>query len=413
MRIVVVNRNYFITGGPEQYWFRLQQYMPDCEFIPFCVNFAESLDSPYRKYWPDPPGNSGVYFKDFRMSPWQKARYALDNVYSLDARRRLERLLRDVRPDVAYFLNAVYFTDSIVDACRAVGVPVVWRMSDFHKVCASYHLLRDGQVCEACLTGGLSQALRYRCGGYQRSLGAAMVKVTGMGVSRWRDLYRHVRYLVTPSEFTRSRLLAGGFPAEQVVHLPTFVDVPQVNRAASPPGRDILYVGRLNEEKGIEVLLQAFQRLADADVSLYIVGDGAPDYVQALQARIVPAWRERVHFLGFCGRERITSLFQRCAFFVVPSVCYENLPNVVLEGMAQGRAGVVSRLGSLAEVVQHGVTGMQFEAGNVQSLADSMTELLNDPGHCVRMGQRAREFVIAHHDPVGHVARLRVLLSNA
>ncbi|MBU4491949.1 MAG: hypothetical protein KKD69_05750, partial [Euryarchaeota archaeon] len=204
MKILIVNRNYFITGGPEKYMFSLMENMPQHQFIPFCVVFEQNLETPYRKYFVSPPAGSGsVYYKEFKMSPTKKIAYAFDSIYHWEARRNLERLIIDERPDLALFLNAVYFSDSIIDACRAHKVPIIWRMSDFHKVCASYLLYRDGHVCEDCLDHGHFMAIRNRCGGYQRSLGASLIKVSGMWLSRVRRLYDHVDYFVTPSAFTR------------------------------------------------------------------------------------------------------------------------------------------------------------------------------------------------------------------
>jgi hypothetical protein len=211
MKIVAVNRNFFVAGGPEKYLFSLIDNLPEYDFIPFCLQLKKNLETPYSKYFVGGPSQAdGVYFNEFRLSPAQKIKYAIDSVYHQEARRKLERLIRDERPDIALFLNAVYFSDSIIDACRRYRVPIIWRMSDFHKICASYLLYRDGNICEDCLDHSLISAICNRCGGYQRSVGAAFVKVAGMWLSRFRRLYDHVEYFITPSRFTRQKMIQGG-----------------------------------------------------------------------------------------------------------------------------------------------------------------------------------------------------------
>ncbi len=191
--------------------FSLVENMPNHKFIPFCVNFEQNNETPYKKYFVSPPsGSDSVYFNEFKMTPWKKMAYAFNSIYHIEARRKLERLIKDVRPDLALFLNAVYFSDSIIDACRHNDVPIIWRMSDFHKVCPNYLLYRDGHICEDCLQHGLIMAVYNRCGGYQRSLGAALIKVAGMWLSRVRRLYDNVDYFITPSAFTREKMVQGG-----------------------------------------------------------------------------------------------------------------------------------------------------------------------------------------------------------
>ncbi|MGE0385217.1 MAG: glycosyltransferase family 4 protein [Gammaproteobacteria bacterium] len=391
--------------------FTLMDAMRDTTFVPFCVRFSENRETEYSGYFVDPPGK-GVYFKDFDVSLADKLRVAADQIYSWQSRQKLDALLRAVKPDIAYFLNAVYFTDSIVDACASHGVPVVWRMSDFNKVCASYHFYRDGAVCEECIHDGILRALKNRCGGNQRSMAAAAVKVAAMSLSRVRNVYSRVARFVTPSEFTRGKMIQGGFRADRIEHIPTPAAAASVPASSAGPER-ILFVGRITPEKGLDVLIRAFSRLDRAGARLQIVGDYKSDYAQSLIDAIDPAIRGRVDFLGFRNQEEIETLYRQCSFFVVPSVWYENLPNVLLEGMAQGRPVIASRLGSLVEFVRDGHTGFHFQAGDDVELADRMQRLLDSPPLADRMGLEAWNYVKAHHAPDVHIAKLRAVFESA
>lgn len=403
MKIVVVNRNFFITGGPEIYMFTLMENMPQHRFIPFCVAFEKNLESPYSRYFvPPPPGQAGVYFHDFKMSFFQRFGYACSSIYHFEAKRRLESLIVEERPDLVLCLNAVYFSDSIIDACRRHRVPIVWRLSDFHKICAGYLLYRDGRPCDECLERGLYRAVVNRCGGYQRSRAAACVKVAGMWLSRLRGLYDYIDCFVAPSEFTRQKMIQGGFRPEKVVHIPTMTKA--VAEPAAPSSRDILFVGRLSPEKGVEILLAAFTLLKDKNARLSIVGDDTSDYARRLKAGVPDALQGRITFHGFQDGEEVGSLYDRAFCFVVPSVWYENQPNTVLEGMAHARPVVVSDLGSLGEMVDDGVTGFRFEAGNASALAAKLDTLLSRPREAHEMGRRGREHVLRVHDMRTHLA---------
>jgi glycosyltransferase involved in cell wall biosynthesis len=391
--------------------FNLMENMPQHRFIPFCVAFRQNRETPYSRYFVSPPaGQDGVYFGDFKMSLVRKLAHAGNSVYHWEARRKLERLIRDEKPDLVFCLNSVYFSDSIIDACRKHGIPVVCRLSDFHRVCASYHLYRDGQPCEECIERGLSRAVVNRCGGYQRSHAAAFIKVAGMWLSRLRRLHDCVDYYVAPSEFTRQKMIQGGFEPAKVVHIPTMAAVnAQPSMSAS---QEILFAGRLSPEKGIDTLLAAFGLLKNTGARLSIAGDDTSDYARALKDSVPAELKRRVMFHGFMDAEQIKRLYERALCVVVPSVCYENQPNAVLEGMAHGRAAVASDLGSLKEMVDDGLTGFRFRAGDSGDLASKLDTLLASPEKAREMGLRGRQHVAEHHALPKHLAALETLFQR-
>ena len=310
-------------------------------------------------------------------------------------------------------MNAVYFSDSIVDACRKFGIPIVWRISDFHKVCANYLLYRDGKTCEECLNKSLSRAIRNRCGGYQHSLGASMVKVAGMSLSRMRHAYDHVNYFITPSTFTREKLIQGGLPANKIKHIPTWVTLPEQTQATSTNKTPyILYVGRLSYEKGVDTLLKAFEFVENKDCRLILIGDDSSSYAAQLKASVPADLAPRIDFIGYKNHEEIAEYYRNASCFVIPSVWYENQPNVVLEGMAYALPPVVSDHGSLSELISDGETGYRFVPGDSKDLAFKLNKLLQSPEKAKEIGLQAREYVKNHHSMSLHLASLDKLFEE-
>lgn len=414
MKIVIVNRNFFITGGPENYMFSLMENMPQHKFIPFCVDFDQNIPTPFREYFITPPVDNGsVYFKDFKMSTVQKITYAYNTIYHREARRKLEKLIKSERPDVAIFLNAVYFSESIIDACKKYNIPIIWRLSDFNKICANYLLYRDGHICEDCLTHGIGRAIRNRCGGYQRSLSAAIVKVVAMGLSRLRQSYDYVDYFITPSAFTRSKMIEGGFNPEKIIHLPTFITVPnEGTREFFPSDPTILYVGRISPEKGVNILIDAFNRLKNKKATLLIAGNDSSLFANHLKAGITDDCRERIIFLGIQNRERLAELYLQSTCVVVPSVWYENQPNVVLEAMAHSRPVVAACSGSLEEMISHMETGLHFKSEDPIELANAIDFLLSNPSAAKKIGRNALAYVRKNHSPILHLNALEILFDK-
>jgi glycosyltransferase involved in cell wall biosynthesis len=398
MRIIVVNRDYFVAGGPGKYMSSLIKGADDHEFIPFSVNWKQTTETPYSKYFLDPPINTdGLYFKDFNMSWRQKLGYAFDSVYNWEARRKLETLIAETQPNAALFLNAVYFSDSIIDACRTFHLPLIWRLSDYHKICVNYFLYRDGHICEDCLKHGPIMAIKNACAGYQRSFAGSIIKACGMYLARWRNSYESIEYFVTPSEFTRQKMIQAGFPANKVVNVPTFVDLNGVQSCHYPAKPSVLYAGRLTPEKGVHVLIEAFLTMENRDVLLTITGDTSTAYAQGLIRNIPEIDRERIRFIGFVGQERMHELYSDHSVLVVPSLWYENMPNVVLEGMVHDRPTIVSRLGSFTELIRDGETGYCFAPGDARDLSAKLTFLLDNRGIAEETGKRAGAYVREKH----------------
>lgn len=412
MKILAINRQYFLVGGPDKYLFSLIEMMPQHEIMPFALRFAQNVETPYNRYFLPPPGGAeGVSFDEFKLGMRGKLKLMADSIYHVEARRRLERMIVETKPDVAFFLGALFFTDSLFDACHKHCLPIVSRLSDFNRLCSAAVLFRDGRVCEECLTKGFLAGVIHRCGGTHKSLGAAVVRNVGLSISKIRRAHDRVDIFVSPSEHTKSKLVAAGYDGRKIVVIPTFVKVPDRMPNAVPDTKKILYVGRISPEKGVHILLRAFERIQTRDAVLTIVGDDRSEYARSLKASVRDELKARVVFAGYLGQAEIRKQFLHHAFFVVPSICYENLPNALLEGMSNGRAALASRLGSLSEIVQDGRTGRLFEPGDADDLAANIDYLLDHPQETAAMGEAAYRDVREHYCPEDHIKALESVFS--
>ena len=412
MKIITVNRNYFITGGPEKYLFAFMEGLKDWEFIPFAVDFPQNLKTSYQPYFVAPPSDQHTNrFDENYMSLWDKLKYAAKNIYSVEARKKLLKLIDETHPQAVFFLNAVYFSQSIIDACKKRKVPIIWRLSDFNLICGNYLLYRDGHICTECLDYGLGRLRANRCGGYQRSSSAALVRFMAMKLALHRNVYRHVDYFVCPSTFTREMMIKGGFPAEKMIYIPTFVRTDPDDKEL-PKANQFFFVGRISPEKGLGVLLRAAQMLKSTDWTLVVAGATDSDYAQSLMASIPDAIRAKIHFDGFVPQHQVKARILESRFVVVPSVWYENMPNVVLEAMALGRPVIASKLGSLEEMIKERENGLKFEAGNSEDLAAKIDHLLSEPNRAKEMGNRAKADMVEYHSPEGHFNALEDLFNK-
>jgi glycosyltransferase involved in cell wall biosynthesis len=186
------------------------------------------------------------------------------------------------------------------------------------------------------------------------------------------------------TEFAKSRYVAAGFPEHNIIVKPNFL--PENRFSLSPSSQPYaVFVGRLTDEKGIRTLLSAWQHVAD--LPLKIIGDGA--LMQELQA-FATERKLPVEFLGFRSNLEVLDIVGNATLQVIPSECYEGFPMVILEAYGLGVPVVASRIGSLQEIVEDGVTGVKFKPADALDLAEKVNSLKGDVGLLSKMKQNAK-----------------------
>lgn len=186
-------------------------------------------------------------------------------------------------------------------------------------------------------------------------------------------------------------LAARDISGTEISVIPNGVDLAHFAPGDAPPSpHQILFVGRLMTQKGVDMLLRAFGAILrrHPDATLVIAGDGPQRLYLERLARFLGV-RQQVSFLGWQSREELAALYRAAAVACVPSL-YEPFGLVALEAMASGRPVVVSGVGGLAEIVEDGVSGFTVTAGDDLDLATRLAALLTSPELAEAMGTAAR-----------------------
>ncbi|PKD39391.1 glycosyl transferase family 1 [Methylomonas sp. Kb3] len=313
-----------------------------------------------------------------------KVKVALSTCHSKTSLAAADKLLGSLKPDLVHVHNFFpQISPAIYDACINVGVPVVQTLHNYRLICPGAFLMRDGKICEQCINGSPYQAVLYGC--YRNSrLGSLVVAHMVARHRALRTWNTKVDRFIALTEFAKSKFVQAGFPEDKICVKPNFVaDSPSVESLghAGRDTRQALYVGRLSPEKGIATLVEAWGGL-HGDCVLKVAGSGE------LSNRFVGM--DNVQLLGFQNSQAIACLMQQAGFLILPSEWYEGFPMVLLEAFANGLPVIASQVGSLAEVVQEGETGLLFEPGNSKDLAQKARWLLEHPAEQVRMGLNAK-----------------------
>ena len=392
MRIIVANYRYFIAGGPEKYMFKFIEAAEKrkIEVIPFSVNNPQNLETPYSKYFAKPRSNELMY-ADIKKSLSNMVGMVRATVWNYDAEKKLRKLIRDTKPDTVYILHEVnHLSPSIIRAAKKEGVRVVHRISDFFMFCAKYDFLCENEICEACIHRNYNKAIEKRC--VKGSKAGTILRVLAMNLYWKTKVFDDVDQYICTCEFSKRKLIEGGIPVEKISCVPTFIDASAIIPCYEHDNY-FLFLGRMAYQKGTIYAIEAMKYLKDTDFVLKITGTiSESEEDQKIWKYIKDnGLEDKIVFTGFKHGVELEELIARSICIVCPAIWYENMPNTVIEAYAHGKSVVASRVGSLAEIVVDGETGLLFEMKNSKDMAEKLRMLAEDEALVIQLGRNARE----------------------
>ena len=298
------------------------------------------------------------------------------------------RVLQQEQPDLVHIQHLMGLPTSLM---AQIPVPYVVTLHDFWWVCANAQLLTNDtqEICDGpqrfinCACCALARA------GLPPILPAALPAALPLAVRnrRLHPVLAAAGRLIAPSAFVGRWYTAHGVPAEKLVVVPHGLDYPagEVGKqpALSLSKRPFLigYIGGISPQKGVHLLLQAYQQLTNSE--LWVAGDTSfdPAYTAQLQQLATPT----VRFRGKLDRAAIWEMLQQLDVLVVPSIWYETFCLVISEAFAAGVPVVAFNLGAMAERIRHGQDGLLPPPGNTQALAQTLRTLQQNPAQLAQL----------------------------
>ncbi len=359
-RVLIVNKFYYRRGGDCVYTLNLERMLRanGHEVAMFAMRYPENLDSAWSQYFPSEVSFSGGSFQKLK---------ALERTLGHgDVRKCFSRLLRDFKPDVVHLNNIhSYLSPVIAEMAHDYGAKVVWTLHDYKLVCPAYSCLRDGRICEECFTNPKA-VLSTRC--MKGSRAASAVAYAEARTWNPRRLMRSVDTFIAPSDFMARKMRQGGYDDARIKVLNNFIpSEPSPALDWSRRGDFYCYVGRLSNEKGVEMLLKA---ALSVPLKLLVAGDGP--LFAPLKAKYADA--PNITFMGQLAGGAVAELLRQARFSVIPSEWYENNPFSVIESHCEGTPVLGADIGGIPELIDSG-NGMLFPHGDIASLSRAIVEM--------------------------------------
>ncbi len=334
--------------------------------------------------------------------------------YSFEAKTKMKKLIKDTNPDLVYIMQMHNkISPSIVDAAREMKVLVVHRISDFQYMCPNALFYNDSiGVCEDCLKGKRFSCVKYKC--VLNSPVYSGIKMMAKWLHDAMKVHNRIDAFIVPSEFTLGKLNEYGIPKEKLNHIPTFFNLKEKNPAVEYKPF-VLFVGRIEKQKGLMTLVKAFKELP---YELKIIGFSNDGYEDELKKYLgSPVDRNtnvedaygnngNIQFLGRKNFEEIVPYLKSCLCTVVPSEWYDNFPNVVLESYAYKKAVIATDFGSLQYMVEEGKTGLKFLYADLDDFRRKITYMMEHPDEAQLMGENGYKLIETKYSPKTHYKAL-------
>lgn len=263
-------------------------------------------------------------------------------------------------------------------------------MHDFKIICPENSFISNGKICEKCITGNFYHCAINLC--KKESFLASSLASFEAYYYHKKGTYDLIDYFLCPSEFLLKKFLEFGFKESKMIVTNTCYDIAAIDDFIadnalfideSKREKYILYIGRLEEIKGVSTLIEAIK---DTNMKLKIIGTGMAEK----QLKTMALGENNIEFLGFKNRGDVFKYTMESLFVVCPSICYENLPFSVIESFLFSKPVVGSEIGGIPELVKDGKTGLLFEPGNAAHLCEKMNYLWNNDDIVAELGKMAR-----------------------
>lgn len=306
-----------------------------------------------------------------------KINFFFSFLYSHKSYYEIKEMIIREKIDIVHMHNTFpLITTSAYRAAHDAGALVVQTLHNFRLICPGALYLRDKKVCEECNRYGFYAAIKHSC--YRKSKLQTAMAVFAMLYGRKKHLYEEVDAYIALTEFNKKKF-EKEFPAcrGKTYVKPNFIDGEYNEQDGNVKSTDsFVFIGRLSEEKGIEVLLDAFRRLPNQKLDMI----GAGPMEGQIKNYLLSNHMENVILLGQMSRNDLMQHLATSKALIVPSIWYEGFPLTMIEAFSCGIPIIGSHLGNIAVVIDDMEDGLLFNPGDAGHLMAQIERLSKDAG---------------------------------
>lgn len=382
MKILIVNTFYFpdIIGGTEISVKKLAEYLSQngnevvilCTGKKNCCEWQDNIKIIRRHF------KNIMPFIEYKTSTFfKKTIYKVFDYYNFLNKKELYFILKEEKPDIVHTNNLFGITPIIWEVSLKFGIPIVHTVRDYFQLCPKATLKKhSGDTCTKC-----KNICRF-----------------------YRFFYRKFSFkadvVTAPSKFTLNKYLENGYfknSRKYAVYNAIDFKMKEVeklyelrkNTIESKQEIHYVYIGGIEEHKGIQWLLDSFMSVRKENIRLDIAGKG-------LLEKIVYKSMEkdkRIKFFGFLNEQELRELLMNCDVLIIPSIWEEPFGRVVLDAYIKCMPVIGSKIGGITELIKNNKTGILVETNNQNELSKEISLLEENRELNISMYQEILKFI--------------------
>lgn len=308
------------------------------------------------------------------MNLFQKLLLPFTTIFNVKTYREIKKIIKREKIDIVHVHNTLnLISPSVYYAAKSMNAPVVQTIHNFRMLCPSATFYREGHICEECVLKGLKCAIQYRC--YRQSRIQTLVCVINTKIHRMTGIYGEINYICL-TEFNKKKLLEiKQIKKEKIFIKPNF-SIDNVNILKNSLRKNqIIYLGRIEEIKGIKLLLETWKIYENQLPVLKVYGNGplkewCEDYIKYYSIK-------KVILNGFIKHENAIEEISKSIALILPTQVYEGFPMTIVEAFSCSTPVVCSDIGNAGALIETGVTGYKFDS-NPYSLYKAVLNTIQD-----------------------------------
>lgn len=353
MRILEINKYNFANRGADKHFLDVADLLKSKghKLAVFSMKHPKNQESHWEKYFISEVGYTDEY------NFWQKIKGTLRMFYSLEAKRKIKRILNDFQPDIVHIHNIYHqLSPAILFEIKKRKTPIVMTVHDFKIINPNYNLYHNGKIYDRCHDGKYYQCFLDKAvkNSYAKSF-LAMLEMYWHN-SILKTYKKNIDLYIAPSVFVKNILIDWGIDENKIQVLPHFIpesnkiinstDIPilPINRKLE---RYALYFGSISKDKGVDNLFDIFKYLSKP--KLYLAGSNT-DHL-GLENLF------NIKFLGHLRQNKLQEYIKNSEFIISASRLPETFGLIALEAISQGKPFVGFQAGAYPEIIENGING--------------------------------------------------------
>ncbi len=314
-----------------------------------------------------------------QMKIIQKIFLPITTVFNPQTYRDIRKLIREENIEIVHVHNTLNLVSpAVYYAAKSMKVPVIQTIHNFRLLCPGATFYRDSHICEDCVEHGLKCAVKHRC--YRGSRIQTLACVVSTIFHRMTGIYGKINYICL-TDFNKEKLLKlNQIKSQNVFVKPNFVSDKLNEKININRSDEFVFVGRLDELKGIKLLFNAWRDLEREEKrppKLIVCGTGpeekwCKDFIEKYKIK-------NVILKGHISNDVVKKMIANVKGLILPTQCYEGFPMTIIEAFSVGTPVLCSNLGNVNNLVEDGVTGYKFQFDSVEGIVAGVKKAIHKP----------------------------------